>query len=83
MTVSQLVMNPVIIFNKITDTRPIHWNNFYVEREWVLDVPLEEQIIFEAFLNRTTIEKRTNDVNICFKQSVYVCMPYMTLCSIS
>ena len=60
-------------FNKITDTRPIHWNAFYVEREWVLDVPLEEQIIFEVFLNRTTIEKRTNDVNTCFKTKC-VCM---------
>ena len=69
MTMSQLVMNPVIIVSTklLIQLRPLRWNDFNVEREWVLDVPLEEQIIFEAFLNRTTVEKQTNDVNTCFK----------------
>lgn len=59
-------------FNQNTDTIPLHWSEFDVEREWVLDVPLEEQLLFESFLSRKTLE-RTHDVK-GFLKTKYVRM---------
>ena len=53
-------------FSQNSELKPLHWSDFSVEREWVLDVPLEEQLLFESFLSRKTVE-RTNDINAFFK----------------
>ena len=41
--------------------KPLHWRNFDIVTEWLLDVPVQVQIILESFINPKSL-KKTEDV---------------------
>ena len=49
--------------------KPLSMKNFDILQEWFLDVPMEIQLIFSAFINRRQL-KRSHDPNLYLKQKV-------------
>ena len=44
-------------FHEAHQLKPLHWSTFEAEEEWMSDVPLEMQIIFETFISKNSIWK--------------------------